>query len=437
VSQSNIDVSVETAQGLERRLTVTLPGAAISSEVDARLKKVGRTARLKGFRPGKVPAKVVRQRYGGQVRQEVLSDLIRSSFAEAIRQQQLNPAGGPSIEPLSGDSDENFRYRAVFEIYPEVAVGPIEKLRFEVPEVDITDKDVDAMIGKLREQRAEWQTVDRKSADGDRVVIDFEGTIDGEPFEGGKGEKVALVVGSGQVIDDFDKGIRGLTAGDDKTIKVKFPKDYGVADLAGKKAEFAVQVAGVEAQVLPEVDDEFMSSFGVTEGGMDAFRADIRKNMERELSDRLRATMRNNALDALHDANPFDVPRALIAQEVQALQQETMQRMGTDDPSRVPGADVFRPVAEKRVRLSLLVQKLISESKIEVDRDRVDARIEELSSPYEEPDQAAQLYRSNRQLMAQIESAVQEEQVVDYLVENATAKRKKLGFDEFMNQDDA
>ena len=417
-------------------MTVRLPAAEIDREVDTRLKRLGKTAKLKGFRPGKVPAKVVRQRFSGQVRQEVLSDLIRSSFSEAISQQQLNPAGGPAIEPLA-ESGDGFSYRAVFEVYPEVSLGDITKLKFDVPSVAIDDTDVDSMIEKLREQRAEWQEVDRASREGDRVVIDFTGTMGGEAFDGGSGTKVPIVVGAGQVIADFDKGIAGLSAGEDKTIKVKFPKDYGVADLAGKKAEFALHAHAVEEKVLPEVDDEFIAAFGVSDGGLDAFRDDVRRNMERELADRIRLRTKNAALDALHDANRIDVPKALVSQEIQSLQGEAQRRLGTDDPARVPGAEVFQPVAEKRVRLGLLVQEVLAESKLEIDRDRVDERIGELAQPYEDPDQAARLYRSDRQMMSQIETAVLEEQVVDHLVENAKIREKKDTFEAFMNNEDA
>ncbi len=427
---------MEPGQGLERRMTVRLPAAEIDREVDTRLKRLGKTAKLKGFRPGKVPAKVVRQRFSGQVRQEVLSDLIRSSFSEAISQQQLNPAGGPAIEPLA-ESGDGFSYRAVFEVYPEVSLGDITKLKFDVPSVAIDDTDVDSMIEKLREQRAEWQEVERASREGDRVVIDFTGTMGGEAFDGGSGTKVPIVVGAGQVIADFDKGIAGLSAGEDKTIKVKFPKDYGVADLAGKKAEFALHAHAVEEKVLPEVDDEFIAAFGVSDGGLDAFRDDVRRNMERELADRIRLRTKNAALDALHDANRIDVPKALVSQEIQSLQGEAQRRLGTDDPARVPGAEVFQPVAEKRVRLGLLVQEVLAESKLEIDRDRVDERIGELAQPYEDPDQAARLYRSDRQMMSQIETAVLEEQVVDHLVENAKIREKKDTFEAFMNNEDA
>jgi trigger factor len=435
VSQTNLDVSLESSQGLERRMTVRVPSQAIEHEVNARLKKVGKTAKLKGFRPGKIPERVVRQRYAGQVRQEVLSDLIRSSYSQAISQQQLHPAGGPAIEPLSGQDAEHFSYRAVFEVYPEVTLSSVHALKFDVPVVTVGDDDVDAMIEKLREQRADWATVERPAADGDRVVIDFTGTIKDEPFDGGNGTEVPIIVGGSQVIADFDAGLKGVAADDDKSIKVKFPKDYGVADLAGMKAEFAVHVHRVEERVLPTIDEEFMAAFGIAGGDREGFVADVKKNMERELAERVRAETKTKALAALHDANRIDVPRALVAQEAQTLQTEMMQRMGTVGNPNAPSADQFDPLAEKRVRLGLLVQELVAAAKIEVDRDRVDRRVSELSAPYEDPDQAAQYYRGNRELMSQVETAVLEEQAVEYLVAQGKVSEKKFSFNEFMNND--
>jgi len=436
-SQSQLDISVESAKGLERRITVRVPNAEIDREVDQRLRQLGRTAKLKGFRPGKVPAKVVRKRYGGQVRQEVVGDIIRSSFSHAVTEKQLNPAGGPAIEPLSAQGDSHFAYRAVFEVYPEIELGDLASLKFDTPEVAIEESDVDRMIERLRKQKGSWKTVDREAADGDRVVVDFLGKIGKEAFEGGEGKNVRIVLGAGQVIEDFEAALVGVKAGDEKTAKVRFPKDYGAEELAGKRATFEITVHHVDELELPAIDDDFIAAFGVTEGGVDAFRVDVRKNMQRELDERLRAASKNNVLDALHDAHAVELPKSLVDQEIHALQHEAMRRMGVEDHTRAPPADSFRPIAEKRVRLSLLVQELIRQENIDLDRERVEQRIQELASPYEQPDEAAQLYRGNREFMGQIESAVLEEQVVDFLIDAGQANRLKLDFDEFMNMQDA
>ena len=431
-SSTNLDVSLEKAKGLERRMTVRVPAAEIEREIDARLVKMSRTARIKGFRPGKIPPKVVRQRYGTLIREEVLADVIRASFSRAVSQAQLNPAGGPAIEPLTGADGEHFSYRATFEVYPEIALKSLEKIAIEKPLVAIADGDVEKMIERLRQQRATWRGVDRKASATDRVTVDFTGKVDGEPFAGGEGKDVPVVLGSGQVVEDFDKALHGVAEGEEKSAKVKFPKNYGVAALAGNKAVFEIRVKRIEEQVLPEIDAEFLAAFGVTDGGLEALRVEVRKNMQRELDERLRVHMRAQALNALLDTNRIDVPNALITQEVRNLQAEAMRRLGVQDPQKAPPAESFRETALRRVRLGLLVQEVIRAHKIELDRGRVDRRIEELVAPYEKPQEAAQLYRSSRELMAQVESAVLEDQVVDFLLARGKVKDKDSTFDEFM-----
>jgi trigger factor len=430
-SSTNLDVSVEKAKGLERRLTVRVPSVEIEREIDARLAKMSKTARIKGFRPGKVPAKVVRQRYGVQIRQEVLSDVIRSSFSRAVSEARINPAGGPAIEPLGGTDGEHFSYRATFEVYPEIKLKALEGLTFERPLVEITDTDVDDMIERLRSQRATWRVVPRNAERGDRVVVDFKGQIDGAPFSGGEGKDVTVLLGGGQVIEDFDKALHGLAAGEEKSAKVKFPKDYGVKDLAGKKAVFELSVKRVEEKVLPPLDAEFFATFGVKDGGIAALGPEVRKNMQRELDERVRAETKTRALNALLAANGLEIPNALVLEEMRRQQADAMQRLGVQDPGKAP-AESFREIAGKRVKLGLLVQELIAKHKIELDRGKVDRRIQELAEPYENPQEAAQVYRGSRELMAQVESTVLEDQVVDLLLERGKPKEKRLRFEEFM-----
>ena len=414
-------------------MTVRVPSAEIERQVEARLRKVGKTARMKGFRPGKIPPKVIRQQYGGQVRQEVVSDVIRTSYSRAISEQSLNPAGGPSIEPLSGQSDEHFSYRAVFEVYPDIELKGVDALKIEMPAVEIGDADVDEMIEKLRIQRAEWPSVERKAQAGDRVVVDFAGTIDSEPFDGGEGKEVPIVIGEGQVIEDFEKALKGMAAGDHKSAKVRFPKDYAAANLAGRKAVFEITVLRVEERRLPDVDAQFLAAFGVEEHGIDGLKAEVRANMQRELDERMRVEKRQKVLDAFLAANPIDVPRALIEQEISNLQADTMRRMGLDDVSQAPARARFETPAQQRVSLSLLIGKLVEDQGIELDRERVDARIKELASPYERPGDVERLYRSDRQLLSQVESGVLEDQAIDLLYGMAQIKDKKTAFSEFMS----
>jgi trigger factor len=433
-TSKSLEVSVEPSTGLERRMTVRLPTADIEREVTARLAKVRRTAKLKGFRPGKVPDKIVRQYYGGQVRDEVLSDLIRASYSRAIAEQKLNPAGGPRIEAVTDPSTdhEHFSYRAIFEVYPEIALRPLEELAIEVPKVDIEDSDVDAMIEKLRNQRAEWRTVERKASANDRVVVDFAGSIDGEPFQGGEGKEIAIVIGSGQVIGDFDKALVGVGPGEAKAADVVFPSAYPTANLAGKKARFEITVHRVEEQHVPPLDDGLAASFGVTDGGVAALRGEVRKNMERELNERKNNEVKTRVFDALIRSNQVTVPRSLVEQEINGLQAEAMRQMGVKDPSQAPGRERFAALAERRVTVGLLIQEVLQQHNIKLEHARVEQRVKELAAPYEKPEEAAQYYRSNRGMMAQIEAGVLEDQVVGFLLERAKTQDKVLRFQEFM-----
>jgi trigger factor len=433
-NSKSYEVSLEPAAGLERRMTVRVPTAEIERAIAVRLAQVGKTAKLKGFRPGKVPQKVVRQYYGGQVRDEVMTDVIRTTYSRAIAEQKLNPAGGPRIEPMGGadaGSAEHFIYRATFEVYPEIALKPLGELALDLPDVTIEDADLDAMIEKLRSQRATWAAAERKSAEGDRVVVDFAGTVDGEPFEGGQGKNISIVVGSGQVLQDFDRALRGIQAGESTTATVLFPQDYPAKNLAGKTAVFAISVLRVEEQRLPALDDEFATSFGLS-GGAASLRGEVRSNMERELKERLRAETKTRAFDALIRANQVVVPRALVDQEVSTLQADALRQMGSEDPAKAPPRERFEGLAQRRVAVGLLIQELLKEHKLKLDQSRVEQRIKELAAPYEKPDEAAQFYRSDRGMMTQVEASVLEDQVVDFLLSRATCTTKSTSFKDFM-----
>ena len=427
-----MNVSLEKRRGLERRLTVRVPVVEIDGEVSSRLVRVSRTAKLKGFRPGKIPAKVVRQRFGDQIRQEVTSDTVRSSFTQALEQENLNPAGSPQIEYLTDRDSDYFSYRATFEVYPEVKLKTLDGLSVEKPVVQITDADTDEMIDKLKDQKATWQSVDREAKLGDRVIVDFVGTISDQVFEGGEGTEVPVELGAGQVLEGFENALKGAMAGQSKKAKVKFPKDYPAAELGGKKAVFDITIHRVEEKILPEINDEFLDTFGIKEGGLQALRSTVTSNMEQELEQRVKAEIKRRALDALFKMNSVEVPRALVEQEVSSLQAEGMRRLGTEDPEKAPPRANFQAVAERRVALALLVQNLIAEQGIEVDRDRVDGRIDEITAAFDKPEEMARAYHSNRELMAQIESSVLEDQVVDCLMEHAKTKNKSVEFKKFM-----
>jgi trigger factor len=427
-----MDVTVESTGTLERRMRVELPLAPIEKQVDSRLQSVGRTAKIKGFRPGKVPAKVVRQRYGKQVREEVLSEVLQKSYSDAVTQQKLNPAGGPKIE-TEDDNGQTFAYTATFEVMPEVTLKDLEKIKIDKPVVTIEDSDVDDMLMNLRKQKASWEEVERKSADGDRVVIDFVGKLDGEAFPGGEGKQYPVVLGAGQMLPDFEKGLKGVKAGDETTFKVKFPKEYHAEDLAGKKADFDIVVHKVEAEVLPELNDEFAASFNVSDGGLEQFRKDVRENMEREADQKATADVREQVMNGLLKTNPIDIPKTLKHEEMHALQKEAMQRMGLEDAEHAPAIGNFEEGAEKRVALGLLLRQVIVDKEITVNDEMLRTRVEELCAGYENAEDMVNMYLSNPQVMQQIQPMVVEQQAINWIIENGKTKDKKVSFKEFMN----
>ena len=426
-------VTVESTGKLERRMRVELPAERIEKEIESRLKSVGRTAKIKGFRPGKIPEKVVRQRYGGQIRQEVLSDLMQKSYSDAVIQENLNPAGGPKIEPEVAEGDKGFAYVATFEVLPEVTLKGLEKIEVTKPDVQIKDKDCDDMIHNLRKQKAVWSTVERASKKGDRVIVDFKGTMKGKPVKGGEGKQVPVDLGEGRMLPDFEKALFGLKAGEEKSFKVKFPKDYHEEALASKKVDFEATIHRVEEEELPPLDDTLAELYEVQEGGLAALKADVISNMTREAEQRVQIDVKEQALNGLVDANPIEIPNALKQQEIHALQHDAMRRLGIEDHDKAPPAENFAEAAERRVRLGLLVRQLIQDNNLTTDPDRVRKRVEEMCATYENADDMVAMYMGNEQVMSQIEPMVLEDQAVEWIIEHGVEKTKKIGFHEYMN----
>ena len=428
-----MQVSVESTGKLERRMRVELPAARIDQEVNSRLKSVGKTAKIKGFRPGKVPPNVVKRRYGQKIREEVLSEIMRTSYTEAVRQENLTPAGGPSIEPQKPQDGDGFAYVATFEIMPEIELKNLEKIVVTRPEVSIGKKDLDVMVEKLQTQKASWQEVERESRKGDRVVVDFDGAIKGELIAGGEGREVPVVLGEGQMLPDFEKALFGIRAGDEKSFKVQFPKDYKAEELQGKKVDFTVTTHRIEEQVLPPVDDDFAAMFEVSEGGIETFMDDVKENMRREADAKIKQDVREQVIDALIAANIIEIPMTLKHQEMHAMQQEAMQRMGIEDAAQAPALDNFSELAEKRVRLGLLIRQLIADQGLTADDAKVRARVEQMCAGYENAEDMVNMYLSNPQIIAQIEPMVLEQQAIDWLTENGKVTQKKVAFDAYMN----
>lgn len=410
-----MQVIVETVSPIERRVKVVVPADKIAQDVSARISKAARTIRMDGFRPGKVPLSLVQKRFGESIRQEALGEIIRDSFYEAVTQQNLNPAGYPSIEEVSDKAGEDLAFTALVEIYPEIALAGFADIKVERPLVEINDTDVAEMIENLRKQRATFADSDAAAVDGDKVNIDFAGSIDGEAFDGGSAQGSELVLGSGRMIPGFEAGIEGMKAGDVKDINVTFPSDYQAEHLRDKAAVFKITCNSVQKQQLPEIDEAFLSAFGVKEGGIEKFREDVRKNMTRELKQAVKNKIKTQVMDGLLAVNSVTVPKALVANEINRQRQAMFQQFGGGaqlDPKMLPD-ELFAEQAQRSVSLGLLIGQIIKDQALEVDATRVKALVEEVAEAYEAPEDVVSYYYGNREQMAQVEALVLEDQVVD------------------------
>ena len=431
-----MQVTLEESGKLERKLRVQVPAETVENEISERLKKVGRTVKIKGFRPGKVPPKVLRQHYGASVRREVLGDLMQSTFIAAVREKELNPAGGPHFDPSPLESGKDLEYTATFEIYPQIKLEKITGLPITRRSAEVSDADVDAMIDKLRQQRSTFVDVERASKTGDRVVIDFTGRLGDEAFDGGASTDYPLVLGAGSLLKDLEDGLIGMSAGEEKTVDVAFPADYHAQHLAGKTAQFDVVVKSVAEPSLPDVDDQFMAEFGITDGGVDAFRVAVRENMQREAGERIDGEVREQLLAALVTHNPIDLPRVLVDREVEQLQSDSVRHMGAGEDAPLPPREPFVAEAEKRVALGLLMGEVIATKKIEAPRDKVDARVDMIAGGQADSAAAASQIRADQNLMQRVEMMVLEEEAINALVEDADVTSKTVSFEKLMEMND-
>ena len=430
VEGSDVQVAIESAQGLKRRIRVSVPAQRIEREVESRLRSVGRTANIKGYRPGKVPEKVVRQRFSDQVRHEVKKEVVRSSYSEAVTREKLRPVGDAQIEttPDSGDQGSDLSFTASFEIFPDFQLQGIDALTVSRPEPQFDDADIGFVIDNLRRQRRIWNAVEREARDGDQVTLDFEGRLDGQPIENGSGDQVSVVVGGGRLVPDFERQLAGVRAGEQKTIQVAFPADYPNKTLAGRQGDFDLRISEVAEEKLPEVDEEFVRSFGVESGERAEFEQDIRKNMAQEFESRARADVKKQLLELLLTHNPIDVPEALVAEAATSLQGDAARNLGLPDRQGAPPVETYLPAAERRVRLSLLLGAIIMEQSMVANRDKVGERIDSLVSGYDKPDEVRKIYYQNAGLLGQVEDMVLEEQVIEWLTERATVTPKPTSF---------
>lgn len=435
-----MQVSVETVSALERRLRVEIPEEQIAGEVENRLKSLSKNTRIDGFRPGKVPLKLVKQRYGDRVRAEVIGEKVRSSFFEAVSQEQLQPAGTPRIEPEQTDAGQGLSYTATFEIYPEVKPAPVEQLAVERPVCEVGEVDVERMIETLRKQQRQLEPVERPADEGDAVTVDFTGRVDGEVFEGGEAQDFQVEIGTKRLLPGFEEGLVGATAGETRTLELTFPEDYPKQELAGKPVEFEVIVKQVLESRLPELNDEFFQGFGVSEGGLDTFKAEVRRNMEREAEQAVRNRFKQAVMGALYDANTVEVPASLQEAEQERLLEQARNNLRQygiqEDQLEGMGMtkDAYREQAHKRVALQLLVGELVKQSKLEAGPNEVRALVEKSAAGYEDPQSVINWYYSDRSRLSEVEALVLEDKLVDWISGQATITDKPYTFDALMNK---
>lgn len=435
-----MSVNVETLEKLERKIILTIPAERIKFEIDKRLQKLARTARMDGFRPGKVPMDVVKKQYGYGVHQEVLNERVGQAFYEAVNEAGINIAGRPTINELAHEGNTDMQFEAIFEVFPEVKLGDLSALEVEKIDAQIDEAAIDRTIEILRKQRRTFnqRSAEQPAQDGDRVTIDFEGKIDGEPFDGGKAEGFQYLVGEGQMLKEFEDAVRGMKCGESKTFPLAFPADYHGKEVAGKTADFLVTVKKLEAPHLPEVDEAFIKQLGVADGNMESLRADIRKNLERETKGRVKARNKNAVMDALLKDCDFDLPQIRVQEEIEGMTERAradMKQRGMKDADKaeLPPA-LFSTLAERRVRLGLIVSTLVKENELNATAEQVKAHVEELAASYEKPADVVSWYMGDRRRLAEAEAVVTEDNVTNFVLGKAKVTSKTISFEDLMGQ---
>jgi trigger factor len=421
-----------TSKGLERRLTVALPAEQYDKEIVNRLKSLSQRVRVDGFRAGKVPLKVVEQRWGGSVRQEVRDELANSSFYEAINKEKLRPAGMPHFEFQAEEPGAGLKYTAVFEVYPEIEIQMPAEFKIDKPSASIGDADIDKMVETLRKQRQTWETVSRGAQEGDRVVMDFTGTLDGKEFPGNSAKGYAVVVGSGALLGEFDANLIGLKAGDDKGFDIQFPKDYHAQDLAGKLVHFDVKIHDVAEGKLPDLNEEFFKSYGVKDGGVEAFRAEIKATMQREMDQAIKERVKVQVMAALMEANPIEVPKVLIDEEIKRIKEQG-DNLDPSNRGAEASGEVLEERARQRVALGLIIAEIIKKNQFKADPEKVRSAVNALAASYESPDEVVAWYYARRERLGNVEALVLEDQAAEWLTTQAEVQDKPMSFDELVN----
>ncbi len=432
-----MQVSVENTGSLGRAMTVSIPADEVEEKIQTRLKNLAKNAKLPGFRPGKAPLRIIDQQYGEQVLQEVAGSLIESSLHEAFNQENLIPAGTPDIEPKSMERGKDIEFTASFDVYPEVEKLDLAGVEIRRPVCEISDEDIDRTVESMRRQKMSYVPVERGAQEGDQITVDFKGTIDGEPFAGGEAEDYQLVLGQGQFLEEFENGVLGAGPGEQRTVTVEFPDDYHGEEVAGKAVEFDIQVKEVGEPELPEVNEEFVKTFGIEDGDIEAFRREIADNLARERDERVSRLTRDRVLDALLEQNDIEAPSQLVDREIDnmiAMSRSMLQQQGVPTDQFDPDREQYRAEAEKRVKTGLILSEIVQKNELKADPEKVKERIERMAASYEQPEAFVQWYHSNRERMQQVEAAVLEEQVVDMLLEGAESRDEPISLQELTEQ---
>ena len=431
---SDLKIKVNSKKGLVRDIHISVPSNVIEEKRNIRFSQLSKTAKLPGFRPGKVPEKVIRRQYADQVLQEVLSDVLETTYMESIQEKNLQPAGPPKVALDEYVKEKDFSYTATIEVYPEFDLKGLDKIKVEKPHADITQKDINAMMDNLQNQKGTWEKVDRISKGGDQLLIDFEGKIDGVVFDGGTAKDFAMQLGNGQMLPEFDESLIGVKSEETKTIELTFPDNYHKKELVGKQALFTVDVKEVRELKPAELDQKFVQSFGIKSGDQKELMDEVKSSMSKELEARINNEIRQNLMKFLKDKNAIEIPEVMIHQEAHAMQKDWMNRSGIEDHEQAPPLDDFNEIAKERVHLGLLVSKLVQSKEIKLDPDKVKTKLDELSKTYPNPEEIRKMYEQSSQLMDQLKSLVMEDQVIDWLIERTEFQKKEMEFKELVNR---
>lgn len=426
-----MQVSVEQSGNIERKMTISVPSEKVDSEVSRHLQRLSKQAKVPGFRPGKIPMKIMRSRYLGQVMQDVISELIQSSYQDALDKESLRPAGPPSIETTAADEGKDLEYTATFEVYPDLSSLTLSGLKIERTQCEIADSDIDTTLESLRRQKVEWKNIEGEAQDGHRVTLDFTGSVDGEPFAGGEGKAMPVVIGSGSLIPGFEEQLIGIKNDEERALKLGFPDDYHAADLAGKEAVFDVKATAIEEELLPEIDEELAKAFGVEDGGIEKFREEIQQNLSREADDRLEIVLRDVVFQAVLDKNEIDTPKALVGQELNLLI-ETAEKEQPEIRKNEEAMVMYQKLAERRVALGLILAEITDQEEMIPAADDVEKRLQKLAESYEDPSSFVGWYKADRKRLSEIEAQVLESMVVDKLLKDAEITDKIVSFQELV-----